>query len=73
MNIMVRKVGNSKGVILPQEVLKQLSVNEGDCFKVTVEHGKIILEPFDQDFKEQLELADRFMSRYETALTKLAE
>lgn len=73
MNITVRKVGNSKGVVFPREVLQQAAVDEGDHLTVTVVDGKIILERCDDEFQQQLELADRFMDKYKTALKKLAE
>lgn len=73
MNITVRRIGNSEGVILPKEVLERLNVRAGDALHV-IETGKgIALEPVDSSFEEQIEAARHFMDKYKVALQKLAE
>lgn len=73
MNVTVRKVGNSKGLILPQEVLKQLAISEGDELSVTVVNGKVVLEPVGSDLSEQLQAARIGMRKYRAALSELAK
>jgi antitoxin MazE len=38
----IRKIGNSKGVILPAAVLKE--VGAGDTLMLSIEQGRIVLE-----------------------------
>jgi putative addiction module antidote len=49
----VTKIGNSIGITLPPEVLKQVGLAQGDDVQVEVKDGKIILRK-----KEQLQLPD---------------
>lgn len=49
----VTKIGNSIGITLPVEVLKQVGLAQGDDVQVEVKDGKIILRK-----KEQLQLPD---------------
>jgi antitoxin MazE len=43
--VQIAKWGNSQGVRLPKEVLKQAHLREGDELTVRVENGRIALEP----------------------------
>ena len=43
--VQIVKWGNSQGVRLPKEVLKQARLREGDELTVRVENGRIALEP----------------------------
>jgi antitoxin MazE len=43
--VQVVKWGNSQGVRLPKEVLRQARLQEGDELTVRVEKGRIALEP----------------------------
>lgn len=73
MNVTLRKIGNSEGVILPKELLERLNVKAGDTLQV-VESGKsIVLEPVDDSFERQMEAARQVMDKYKVALQKLAE
>ncbi len=45
MNIAIRKMGNSSGVILPKTMLAQLGVKAGDDFDVSLEAGRLVLTP----------------------------
>ncbi|WP_274629717.1 AbrB/MazE/SpoVT family DNA-binding domain-containing protein [Arvimicrobium flavum] len=73
MNVTVRKIGNSEGVILPKDVLERMNVKAGDQLQV-VDTGKgIALEPVDDDFERQMEAARKVMDTYKVALQKLAE
>ncbi|MBY6054029.1 AbrB/MazE/SpoVT family DNA-binding domain-containing protein [Cytobacillus firmus] len=49
----VTKIGNSIGITLPPELLKQVGLSQGDDVLVEVQDGKIILRK-----KEQLYLPD---------------
>jgi antitoxin MazE len=55
----IRKVGNSLGVLLPSDILKQIGVGEGDSVFVSVEDGEIKIRNItqkqaDDKFKERV-------------------
>ena len=55
----VRRVGNSLGVILPQEVITQLRVGEGDTITLTQSPEGMRLTPYNPEFDRQMELAQK--------------
>ena len=68
----IRKIGNSLGVTLSDQV-KELGLKEGDeLFVVRTKHG-IELTPFDPDFAEAMDDAREFMRQYPNAMKALAE
>jgi putative addiction module antidote len=73
MNLTVRKIGNSEGVILPKEVLDRHNLKAGDTLQVTVSNDGITLRPTDETFERQMRAAREFMDKYKVALQKLAE
>jgi putative addiction module antidote len=73
MNVTIRKIGNSEGIIIPKEVLDRMGVKAGDEITMTSEGSKLVLSAADGDFERQLDHAEKFMERYKVALKKLAE
>ncbi|CAK7255541.1 MULTISPECIES: AbrB/MazE/SpoVT family DNA-binding domain-containing protein [unclassified Shinella] len=73
MNVTIRKIGNSEGIIIPKDVLDRMGVKAGDEITMTSEGSKLILSVADGDFERQLGHAEKFMDRYKVALKKLAE
>jgi putative addiction module antidote len=73
MNVAIRKIGNSEGIIIPKEILDRMGLKAGDNVNLAEEAGQLILKPIDDDFARQLEHAERFMDKYKVALKKLAE
>lgn len=73
MNTVIRKIGNSEGVILPKETLERLNLKAGDPVEVKESNGELILTPVDDSFERQTEAARKVMDRYKVALQKLAE
>jgi len=43
MEIAIRAIGNSRGVVLPKPVLAQVGLLDADCAEMTVENGTIVL------------------------------
>lgn len=43
MEIVIRNIGNSKGVLLPKALLAQAGLDDSTVAKVAVEHGAIVL------------------------------
>ena len=69
----LRKVGNSTGVILPQEVLAALDVNEGDTLFFTQSPDGYRVTPYDPAFERQMEVAQKVMKRDRNMLRELAK
>ena len=73
MNVIIRKIGNSEGVIIPKDVLQSLGLKAGDALQLKTDNGKIKLKPVDADLGEELEAARRGMEKYRVALRELAK
>jgi putative addiction module antidote len=59
--------------VLPKEMLEKLRVSKGDTlFAVETPNG-IELTPYNPEFAEQLQIAERVMREDRDALRKLAE
>lgn len=39
----IKRIGNSRGVVIPSEILRELSLSERDSLDIRTEEGKIIL------------------------------
>lgn len=73
MNVTVRKIGNSEGIILPKEVLDRLNLGAGDQLQVIETEKGLTLRPVDDAFERQMKAAEQVMDKYKVALQKLAE
>jgi putative addiction module antidote len=59
ITLKVITVGNSVGVVLPRELLEKLRVGKGDLLQVRDVPGGVALTPYDADFAQQLDVAER--------------
>lgn len=74
LELKLRKIGNSVGVVLPKEVLAHLNVEEGDTLCVTdAADGTLRVSATDPEFTRQMEVAHDVMRRYRNALRELAK
>lgn len=74
LNLKLRKVGNSVGVVLPKEVLAHLNVGEGDTLCVTDStDGSLRMTPTRPEVSAQLEVAKDVLRRYRNTLRELAK
>jgi putative addiction module antidote len=73
MNTIIRKIGNSEGVILPKEVLERLNLKAGDQLEIVETSKGLSLETVDSAFERQMSAAREVMDKYKVALQKLAE
>jgi putative addiction module antidote len=74
LELKLRKVGNSVGVVLPKEVLAYLKAGEGDTICITdAPDGSLRIGPSDAEFKKQMETAEGVIRRYRRALRELAK
>jgi len=69
----IRKIGNSLGTILPNEVVSRLHVKEGDTLSLTETPDGVQLTPFDPEFDDAMEAFERGRVKYRNALRKLAK
>ncbi len=72
-SVKVTTVGNSVGIVLPKDLLERLRINKGDTLFVTETPRGVELTPFDAEFAEQMEVAERVMRDDRDVLRKLAE
>lgn len=74
LEIKLRKIGNSVGVVLPKEALAHLKVQEGDTICVTESSGgSLRMSPTSPEVTRQLEAAQDLVRRYRHALRELAK
>ncbi len=74
LELKLRKVGNSVGIILPKEALAHLKVTEGDSVSVTDgADGSLRVSPTKADVNRQMEVAQDVMKRYRHTLRELAK
>lgn len=45
MRVLVRKLGNSSGVIIPKPILSQIGVAAGDDLDLSLDEDRIVLAP----------------------------
>jgi len=73
VSLKVRPIGNSRGVILPQALLDEMGVSEGDeLFAVRDADGSVRLTPYDPEFADAVEDARKFMASHKNAFRELA-
>jgi putative addiction module antidote len=74
VQLTVRKVGNSLGVILPLEAARTLQVKEGDkLFLTEAPGGSFRISPYDPNFAQTMNVAEDFMGRFKNALRDLGK
>ena len=69
----ITNIGNSVGVILPDELLERLQVKRGDTLYAVETKNGIELTANDPAVAQQMEIAERVMLEDHEALRKLAE
>ncbi len=69
----ITTVGNSAGIVLPREILERLRVQKGDTLYALETPNGIELTPYDPEFAEQMQIAERVMGEDRDALRKLSK
>jgi putative addiction module antidote len=69
----ITTVGNSAGIVLPREILERLRVGKGDTLFVSETPDGIELRPYDDEFAEDMAVAEQVMRDNRDLLRKLAE
>lgn len=74
LDLKLRKIGNSVGIVLPKEALAHLKLREGDSVSVTDSaDGSLRLSPASADVKRQLDVIQDVIHRYRRTLRELAK
>ena len=66
-------IGNSVGVLLPEELLRKLELGPGDILHVSETENGIALTAYDPEIEAQMEIAEDIMRENEALLSKLAK
>lgn len=76
MNTVIRKVGNSEGVILPKELLARMNLRAGDAVLIVQEGDELRLrrvEDSAEAFERKMAIARERMKKYERVYRALAK
>lgn len=73
IQIKVRRVGNSLGVLLPAEAAQALRVAEGDTLFLTEAPDGFRITAYDPAFERQMKAAEKGMKAYRNALRELSK
>ncbi|MDI6026561.1 AbrB/MazE/SpoVT family DNA-binding domain-containing protein [Corticibacterium sp. UT-5YL-CI-8] len=76
MNVTLRKIGNSEGVIIPKEVLDRQNLRAGDTLELTEDGNQLHLRPAEVDgeeFERKMKMARERMKKYEAVYRALAK
>ena len=68
----LRKVGNSIGLVLPQEVLTRMHLAEGGMLFLTESPDGYRVTPYNPDFEVQMKAARKIMNKRRNVLRELA-
>ena len=72
VELRIRKVGNSLGVVLPREVLAHLNLREGDTMTLTEAQDGVRLTASNPQFAKSMTVFESLNRRYRNALRELA-
>ena len=77
LELKLRKVGNSVGMVLPKDAMAKLNVREGDSICLTdAPDGSLRLTPVTEgreQFAQQMNVAEDVIRRYRNTLRELAK
>jgi len=73
LELKLRKIGNSVGVVLPKELLVHLKAGEGDTLSVTETQDGIRLSTKNPEFDKTMAVFDALSRRYRNTLRELAK
>ncbi|MEI6712575.1 MAG: AbrB/MazE/SpoVT family DNA-binding domain-containing protein [Verrucomicrobiota bacterium] len=73
LELKIRKVGNSLGVVLPKEALAKLNVEEGDTIILTEAQDGVRLTAANPEFAKSMSVFESLSRRYRDTLRELAK
>lgn len=69
----LQQIGDSVGIVLTKEQLREAGLAQGADVIVRVEKGRVTITPLEPDFDELVAAADQFVSDHPSAIKKLGE
>ena len=70
----VRKIGNSLGIVLPKEVIHRLQTGDGQAlYLIEAPDGEYRLTAYDPDFGKKMAKAEDIIVRYRNTLRVLGK
>lgn len=73
MEVKIVQIGNSKGIILPKEILDALNVEKGDALWLSDSPTGFTASVYDPEFAEQMDAARKIMKKRRAVLHELAK
>jgi len=74
IELKVRKLGNSLGVVLPKEVINRLRTKDGEAlFLLESSDSSYSLSPHNPTFEQKMAKAEDIIGRYRDTLHELAK
>jgi len=73
LELKLRKIGNSLGVVLPKEALAHLKVGEGDVLTLTESPDGVRLTTANPEFAKSMAVFESLNRRYRNTLRELAK
>jgi putative addiction module antidote len=73
LELKLRKIGNSVGVVLPKELLMHLKAGAGDTLTVTESQDGIRLTAKNPEFDKTMAVFDALSRRFRNTLRELAK
>ena len=73
LELKIRKVGNSLGIVLPKEALAHLDVREGDTLTLTEAQDGVRITATTPEFSKTMAVFESLNRRYRNTLRELAK
>ena len=73
LELKLRKVGNSLGIVLPKEALARLNIGEGDTVTLSEAQDGMRLTVSNPEFAKTMAVFESLNRRYRNALRELAK
>jgi len=74
LELKLRKIGNSLGVVLPKEAVNRLRAEDGDrLYLIEGPDGSYQLTPYDPAFEKKMKKAEEIIGRYRNTLHALSK
>lgn len=71
--VKLARIGNSTGLTLPVEVLRDAKMTRGDSVSIEVRNGRIEIAKAEGDYAEAMETGRTFAARYRRTMAALAK
>jgi putative addiction module antidote len=73
LDLKIRRVGNSLGIVLPKEALTHLDVQEGDVVTLTEAQDGVRVTAANPEFSKTMAVFESLNRRYRNTLRELAK